>query len=75
MREEADAVRVAFATRDGEVEVDATVEPAEELHGSGLFTDLAEASESSSASEAGASPPTPGAPTWTSSNCPRLPGR
>ncbi len=45
MREEADAVRVAFATRDGAVEVDATVEPAGELHGSGLFADLAEASE------------------------------
>lgn len=45
VREEADAVRVAFTTRDGEVEVDATVEPAAELHGSGLFADLAEASE------------------------------
>ncbi len=45
VREEADAIRVAFATRDGEVEVDATVEPAAELHGSGLFADLAEASE------------------------------
>ncbi|MGW8487500.1 DUF2071 domain-containing protein [Streptomyces sp. NPDC055886] len=45
VREDPDAVRVAFTTRDGQVEVDATVEPAEELHGSGLFTDLAEASE------------------------------
>ncbi|MFD5202634.1 DUF2071 domain-containing protein [Streptomyces sp. NPDC058375] len=45
VREDPDAVRVAFATRDGEVAVDATVEPAGELHGSGLFTDLAEASE------------------------------
>ncbi len=45
VREEADAVRVAFATRDGEVGVDATVEPAAELHGGGLFADLAEASE------------------------------
>ncbi|MFI8197706.1 DUF2071 domain-containing protein [Streptomyces sp. NPDC085942] len=47
VREDADAVRVAFATRDGEVEVevDATVEPADELRGSELFTDLAEASE------------------------------
>ncbi|MFF2599237.1 DUF2071 domain-containing protein [Streptomyces californicus] len=45
VREDADAVRVAFATRDGAVEVDATVEPAGELRGSELFTDLAEASE------------------------------
>ncbi|ATY95734.1 DUF2071 domain-containing protein [Streptomyces bacillaris] len=45
VREEADRVRVAFATRDGEVEVDATVEDAGELRGSELFTDLAEASE------------------------------
>ncbi|MEU3007826.1 DUF2071 domain-containing protein [Streptomyces sp. NPDC007020] len=45
VREDPDAVRVAFAARDGEVEVDATVEPAEDLRGSGLFADLAEASE------------------------------
>ncbi len=74
MREEADAVRVAFATRDGEVEVDATVEDAGELRGSELFTDLAEASEFFRLGSR-ASPPPPGAATWTSSNCPRPPGR
>ncbi len=40
-----DQVRVAFATRDGDVRVDVTVEPVEELHGSELFADLAEASQ------------------------------
>ncbi|MFB6894567.1 DUF2071 domain-containing protein [Kitasatospora sp. NPDC056327] len=39
-----DRVRVAFATRDGDVRVDVTVEPAGELRGSELFADLAEAS-------------------------------
>ncbi|MEI7031478.1 DUF2071 domain-containing protein [Streptomyces pratensis] len=45
VREEAGAVRVAFTTRDGAVEADATVEDADALRGSELFTDLAEASE------------------------------
>ncbi|MFE9045524.1 DUF2071 domain-containing protein [Streptomyces sp. NPDC007818] len=37
-------VRVAFATCDGDIRVDVTVEPADELRGSELFADLAEAS-------------------------------
>lgn len=37
-------VRVAFATWDGDTRVDVTVEPSDELRGSELFTDLAEAS-------------------------------
>ncbi|MFD3643416.1 DUF2071 domain-containing protein [Streptomyces griseus] len=60
VREDADSVRVAFATRDGEVEVDATVEPADELCGSGLFTDLAEASEFFRLGGRGLSPSTRG---------------
>ncbi|MEV6250546.1 DUF2071 domain-containing protein [Streptomyces sp. NPDC051742] len=37
-------VRVAFATWDGDTRVDVTVEPSDELRGSELFADLAEAS-------------------------------
>ncbi|MFJ8434874.1 DUF2071 domain-containing protein [Kitasatospora sp. NPDC094019] len=37
-------IRVALATRDGAVRVDVTVEPADELRGSELFADTAEAS-------------------------------
>ncbi|GAA3022365.1 DUF2071 domain-containing protein [Kitasatospora albolonga] len=44
VRETEDEIRVALATRDGELRVDVTVEPAEDLHGSALFADLAEAS-------------------------------
>lgn len=39
-----DEARVAFATRDGDVRVDVTVEHSDELRGSELFADLAEAS-------------------------------
>ncbi|MEU7036026.1 DUF2071 domain-containing protein [Streptomyces sp. NPDC046237] len=42
--ESADAVRVAFATRDGETRVDVAAEIADSLEGSGLFADLDEAS-------------------------------
>ncbi|WP_435975567.1 DUF2071 domain-containing protein [Streptomyces sp. Qhu_M48] len=44
VHETPDQVRVAFATWDGDTQVDVTVEPADELRGSELFTDLAEAS-------------------------------
>ncbi|MEV7523612.1 DUF2071 domain-containing protein [Streptomyces sp. NPDC091371] len=37
-------MRVAFATQDGDTRVDVTVEPTDELRGSDLFADLAEAS-------------------------------
>jgi hypothetical protein len=37
-------VRVAFATRDGDICADVTVEPSDELRGSELFADLDEAS-------------------------------
>ncbi|MFJ9621779.1 DUF2071 domain-containing protein [Streptomyces sp. NPDC101181] len=60
VREEAGAVRVAFATRDGAVEVDATVEDAGELRGSELFADLAEASEFFRLGSRGLSPTTGG---------------
>ncbi|MFI8828834.1 DUF2071 domain-containing protein [Streptomyces sp. NPDC053431] len=39
-----DRLRVALTTRDGGTRVDVTVEPADELRGSELFADLAEAS-------------------------------
>lgn len=45
VRESERELRVALATRDGEVRVDVTVETADELHGSALFADLAAASE------------------------------
>ncbi|MFE2044224.1 DUF2071 domain-containing protein [Streptomyces sp. NPDC059477] len=44
VHETADRVRVAFATWDGDIRVDVTVEPSDELRGSELFADLAEAS-------------------------------
>ncbi|MFJ8018394.1 DUF2071 domain-containing protein [Streptomyces sp. NPDC096339] len=44
VHETPDEVRVAFATRDGDTQVDVTVELADELRGSELFADLAEAS-------------------------------
>ncbi|MFJ4004718.1 DUF2071 domain-containing protein [Streptomyces sp. NPDC090023] len=44
VHETPDHVRVALATRDGDTRVDVTVEPADELRGSELFADLAEAS-------------------------------
>ncbi|MEE1792035.1 DUF2071 domain-containing protein [Streptomyces sp. BE308] len=56
VREGADEVRVAFATRDGEVRVDASVEPTDELRGSELFMDLAEASAFFRAGSRGLSP-------------------
>ncbi|MFF9646204.1 hypothetical protein [Kitasatospora aureofaciens] len=37
-------MRVALATRDGDIRVDVTVEPSDELRGSELFADLPEAS-------------------------------
>ncbi|GHF76244.1 hypothetical protein GCM10018790_62700 [Kitasatospora xanthocidica] len=42
--ETADRLRVALATRDGDTRVDVTVELSDELRGSELFADLAEAS-------------------------------
>ncbi|MGV9267339.1 DUF2071 domain-containing protein [Kitasatospora sp. NPDC003701] len=44
VRETSDRLQVAYATRDGEARVDVTVDLADELRGSGLFADLAEAS-------------------------------
>ncbi|MFF0476535.1 DUF2071 domain-containing protein [Streptomyces sp. NPDC004284] len=44
VHEAPDRMRIALATRDGHTRVDVTVEPADELRGSSLFTDLAEAS-------------------------------
>ncbi|WP_329134910.1 DUF2071 domain-containing protein [Streptomyces sp. NBC_01476] len=44
VRETPGRMRVALATRDGHTHVDVTVEPADELRGSALFTGLAEAS-------------------------------
>ncbi|WP_406193661.1 DUF2071 domain-containing protein [Kitasatospora sp. NBC_01560] len=44
VEESAGRVRVAFATRDGAVRAEATVDVAGELRGSSLFADLAEAS-------------------------------
>ena len=44
VHETPDLVRVAFATRDGDTRVDVAVELAEQLRGSELFADLAEAS-------------------------------
>jgi hypothetical protein len=44
VRESPGRIRVALATRDGDTRVDVTVEPADELRGSELFADLAEAS-------------------------------
>ncbi|WP_329281547.1 DUF2071 domain-containing protein [Streptomyces sp. NBC_00691] len=48
--------RVALATRDGGIRVDVTVEPADELHGSRLFPDLAAASRFFRAGAKGLSP-------------------
>ncbi|MEV4942662.1 DUF2071 domain-containing protein [Streptomyces zaomyceticus] len=48
--------RVALATRDGDVRVDVTVEPADELRGSELFPDLAAASRFFRAGAKGFSP-------------------
>ncbi|MEE1739272.1 DUF2071 domain-containing protein [Streptomyces sp. BE147] len=56
VREAADGIRVAFATRDGAVRVDAAVETADELRGSELFTDLEEASDFFRAGARGLSP-------------------
>lgn len=44
VRETPDRLHVACATRDGEARVEVTVDLADELRGSGLFADLAEAS-------------------------------
>ncbi len=48
--------RVAMAARDGSTRVDVTVEPADELRGSALFADLAEASRFFRAGSKGFSP-------------------
>lgn len=45
VHETPDEVRVALATRDGEIRVDVTAEVTDELRGSELFTDLQEASD------------------------------
>ncbi|MFF2778501.1 DUF2071 domain-containing protein [Streptomyces sp. NPDC058052] len=44
VRETPGQMRVALETRDGDTRVDVTVEPSDELRGSELFADLAEAS-------------------------------
>lgn len=49
-------VRVALATRDGEIRVDVTAEVTDELRGSELFTDLQEASDFFRAGARGLSP-------------------
>ncbi|MFD9244070.1 DUF2071 domain-containing protein [Streptomyces sp. NPDC059556] len=56
VHETPDRTRVALATRDGDIRVDVTVEPADELHGSELFPDLAAASRFFRAGAKGFSP-------------------
>ncbi len=56
VQETPERLRVAFATRDGDTRVDVTVEPTDELRGSELFTDLAEASRFFQAGAKGFSP-------------------
>ncbi|MFD7571104.1 DUF2071 domain-containing protein [Streptomyces sp. NPDC059810] len=56
VHETPDRTRVALATRDGDLRVDVTVEPADELHGSELFPDLAAASRFFRAGARGFSP-------------------
>ncbi|MFD5366957.1 DUF2071 domain-containing protein [Streptomyces sp. NPDC127103] len=56
VHETPDRTRVALATRDGDLRVDVTVEPADELHGSELFPDLAAASRFFRAGSKGFSP-------------------
>lgn len=73
VHETPDQVRVAFATRDGDTRVDVTVEPSDELRGSELFADLAEASRFFKAGRRGTRPPGPAA-TWTAWNCTPTPG-
>lgn len=73
VRETPGRMRVALATRDGHTHVDVTVEPADELRGSALFTGLAEASASSSAGRRVSRPPGP-ATTWTAWNSAPTPG-
>lgn len=56
VHETPDEVRVALASRDGEVRVDVTAEVTDELRGSALFADLQEASDFFRAGARGLSP-------------------
>ncbi|MFE1803369.1 DUF2071 domain-containing protein [Streptomyces sp. NPDC059533] len=55
-----DRMRVALATRDGDTQVDVTVEVSDELRGSELFADLAEASHFFQRGSKGLSPTSTG---------------